>query len=415
MRIGVIELRGRLQHLGWAGGNRPKRMILILVLIAIALSGCDRSVEEEVGGPVSRTAFERWAVGGMEERGGIVLAAPPSSGAIGPGGLVAVADRAGSTILLLGLEGEPVRELGRRGFAPGEFRQLDKVGFAGDTLLWASDAGSRWITWYDLRRPDSLWTVQAPEEQVPSTHWTAKPSWVLDGGRLLGKPRRGVQSSGSEATPPIPVVAWSSEGELRVVDMVETVAPRSRRIRMANGLFSTTSQVLDGAPIIEVARGGKWFFVLDRTPASADSGLIRIARYDPDGLPIDRLEIPYRAEPMSDTVMGWIRGQAESMEEQLPPEMGIDAEAVLEATWLPERLPPVREVLADEEGFWIQREMTSPGLWERYDLTGNLLFDVRLPRTFRGLAGSPGAVLGWMMDTLYVPELRFLEIIAIDP
>ncbi|MDT8369845.1 MAG: hypothetical protein RQ745_11595 [Longimicrobiales bacterium] len=380
-------------------------------MIATALSGCDKSAGELTGGPDTREAIEIWKAGGLQELGDVIFASLPSSGAVAPNGLAAVADPGRARILLLGVDGTLERELGGRGFAPGEFQRLNRVGFVGDSLLWATDNGSSWITWYDLRYPDSLWTVSRAEEHVPSTPWSARAAWVLADGSVLGEARGGESASGTGETPAIPIVKWSVEGELQVLDIVENVAPRSRNVRMENGLFMGTRQAIEGTPIVGMARGGEWFFVVDRTPASEETGRMLVTRYSFDGREIDRVEISYRASRVDEAALESLRRQAEAFEEQLPPRMGIEAEDVLEATWIPDRLPPARDVLADESGFWVLREMTSPGLWQRYDLDGELLFDTVLPNGFRGLAGDADGLLGWLPDSLTVPELRWYEII----
>lgn len=403
-------------------GPRWGNVGLTLITGCLIATACDAGRNRAGAAPaLDAVVAEEWMAGGAGDAGGLALAYPPVSGAISSGGRIAILDRSRARAYLLAPGGDLIRQLGRSGSAPGEFRQPSELGFSGDSLLWVSDAGNPWITWFDLD-VDSVGTESSPLQQVPRTPWSAKGNWVLDEGAILGRPRGGGSATAVGDPPPMPIVLWpdGTRNGLQVVGMIESTIPRHREVRMGDGLrFANMSQALEGAPVLGVASGGRWFFVLDRTPAPGEVGEFGIVRYDPSGRIIDRLSIPYHSRPVDDRVRQWIEDQAQAYERQLPPTWGIEAEDIMEATWIPERLPPVRQVMADDEGFWILRErrFTLPersgpgrrpqGLWERYDLRGNLVSRLELPGKFQGLAGSPNGILGWHLDSLDVPVIRY--------
>jgi hypothetical protein len=313
-----------------------------------------------------------------------------------------VADRLGAVAFLLDVEGETELVLGSRGHGPGEFQRPDQTGFQGDSLLWISDSGPGRITW--LRLDGSVAsTTSRPREPIQRTPWMSWGRWALTGGRALG-----VGDAPQESPDhPRPVVVWDPEGDMTVVRYVEGGGPTSRRIQMRTGPFMTLDQpgILRGDPIVGVLPSGTSFFILDRAPAGASgTGSIRIERYTASGDLIGEIDIPYDPIPVGEEVRAWLVRQAEGYAPQLPPELGVSSAAIVEATWVPETLPPVQAALVDEDGFWLAREYGRGGpdrtRWERYDLRGTPRLYAELPRGFFGLAGAKDRILGWEVDSL---------------
>ncbi len=297
-------------------------------------------------------------------------------------------------------------QLDRRGSGPGEFQQPEQVGFLGDSLLWVFDRSLARVTLFDMDGR-VVETMLRPYQPIPKSRWSARGKWLLADGATLGRP------TSDGAADSIPLVMWDREGRQSVADWIPNHGPSLERIRTSEGLEIGFPPAFDARPIVNVESGGNWFYVLHRLPADSDVGTIRIQRYSTAGERMDSIVIPYRVRSMTDSLMGWVRGRAEALVDAYRTQGGrgsLTFEAVMEGTWIPQRLPPVREALADGEGLWLQREASEAGLWERYELGGNLVYSVRLPFNFRGLASAPGFVFGWLGDSMYVPELRLYRI-----
>ncbi len=376
-------------------------------LLSASCQGADDRGSAQAGRVLSLHAHEDWAVGGLGELGGVVFEAEPASAAIGPGGRVVVADRLGAKVLLIGGGGQLLGSWGRRGAGPGEFQAPVQVGFTPDSLFWVADSGLERISWLDLAGGVAE-TRSFPREPVPSSTWMARGRWVLNGGHVLGAP---TESSGDqrEAPRPLPLVVWDRERTLHVVGWVERRAPQGLRIPLASGFFSTSEQPLPGFPILGASPGGHWFFALQRDGAldRQGRGEIVITRYAPSGTELQRVGIAYQGQALDEETLGRLRRRAAFQAERIASRWGpIQGEEIFNAYWIPSHLPPVREALADEEGFWLQREVVRPGRWERYDLGGELCAVVMLPPGFRGLAATADRMVGIRTDSLGVHTLQ---------
>ncbi len=361
----------------------------------------------EEGRTLDLRASVAWAVGGLEELGGVVFESQPASAAFGPSGAVAAADRLGSQVLMLSAEGHLLRSVGRSGAGPGEFQGPVRVGFTGDSLLWVVDAQLSRISWFDLAGA-LVETRSLPGEAVPSSPWTAFGRWVLDGGRVLGYPSGPSSEERGEPPVPMPLVVWDRGEAMHVIGWVERRAPGSLRIPLASGFFVSSEQPIQGFPILGTAPRGQWFFVLQRDGVVDRNGrgMIVITRYTSSGTQVDRVEIPYEAQPTDDETLRNLRTRADFHAEQIRSRgRAVRGEDIFDGYWIPSHLPAVRAVLADEEGYWLQREAVFPGKWERYDLGGELCATATLPPGFQGLAGTSDRLVGIRTDSLGVHSL----------
>lgn len=359
-----------------------------------------------------------WQVGGASEAHDIVVGAPPQSGAIGPRGYSAVVDRSDATVILLDPEGGFAGSLGSSGPGPGEFQQPDESGFLEDGLLWVSDRTGR-ITVFG-QEGEIVTTISRPSAQVPGTPFSVRGKWRLAGGSVLGMGTTSQPHRGGEVMPR-PLMIWDPDGQLNVVTELHLQASLSRQIRMESGQVMTIAHPypLRSDPIIGMPVGGGWFFALERLPAdrTADEGIIRIRRFDSLGRLIADDTILYEPRPVGDSLHALLVQEAERMAAQLPPQLGVSSSAILEATWIPEHLPPVQQAFADVDGYWLVREWVpeSVTLWERYDLEAQLTGRLSLPKTFRGLAGTQHRLLGWELDALGVPLVQMYEVLQSPP
>lgn len=405
--------------------HQPTPVFLGVAAALHALGACEPPMPAGEAGP--EPAYEvavalAWVAGGLDDRGGLALHDAPHSGALRSDGLAAVVDRLGKEVFLLDPGGQVVAVVGSAGQGPGEFIDPHQVGFWGDSLLWVSDAMLGRITWFDTAGGVRA-TWPRPWESVPQSPWNARGNWVVGGASILGEvsPRSGLQE---DEMGPRPLVLWKEGEPLEVVDWLDISSPRGLQFKTDAGFpMGSRPQPIEGSPIVGLATGGRWYFVLDRTPASVPLGHIAITRYGASGSKEGVLTIAYRPRPVDDDVREWVRRSIEvsvqavaSRDLGLPARVGrLTMQSTMQSVWLPETLPPVLNALADDEGFWLQRERSYSqaservGTWERYDLNGRLLARVALPPGFRGLAALPERLLG-SVHVDGIPEVRSYEI-----
>lgn len=391
----------------WLRGRVAPLLALALTTLGAGCGGGSRSASKSAEqvprfeGRVQKV----WDAGGSDEKGRVALSYP-SSGAIGPGGRSAVVDRLRARPLLIDSLGRLLETLGTKGFGPGEFQNPSDIGFYEDSLIWVSDQALGRITW--LRLDGTLkGTSSVPREQIPRSPWIAYAKDILADRSILAEVRGGAGSELNHQLLPVPVALWNPQGTMHVIEWVNRTMPIDIQVPNARGLYTSSMQPIEGWPIVDMASDGRWFFVLDRTPAEQLQGVMHIARYDPAGRLLNRFVIHYRSRAVDERVMKWLRAYAAADQTGLKgTPAAVRARDVMAALWIPKRLPPVRQALADSLGFWMERELTEPGVWERYDLNGQLLARIKLPDGFRGLACTRSILLGYTRDSLSAPVLE---------
>ena len=337
-----------------------------------------------------------WTAGGHADVGGLIVS-DVHAGALARDRLVIVAESGrlatGATGLvhLLDTRGEHLATIGRRGRGPGEYESIAGVGFGPDSLLWVTDPVLGRINWFS-RSGEFIKADHRPRERARGSPWYFYPHVPLANGAILAS------AAGVEDADSIPVALWTADGDLRMLPAAALHSPRS--LRIGSGV---TSQLLSANPLIGAEPEGDWFFVLDRAPAADRNGRIAIDRYDSMGSHLGRTEIPYAARAVDAAVTDWLEGWARAYGEALP---AVRPQDVLASLWIPDNLPPVQQAVADARGYWLRRERTVEGLWQRYDLTGNLLVNVALPRELQALAADDSTILGWERDSLLTPVIR---------
>lgn len=392
------------------------------LLVAVTFcAGCDVHAapeEESFRDPEPQfdaRVAEVWAVGGVEERGGVLFESGHlRDGAIGPDGSTALVDFLAGSVWFFGPSADQHQKLGRRGSGPGEFQRPDQAEFDGDSVLWVSDMGLSRITWFDVADLKPIKTATQSWEPVPDVTWSARGSLPLKEGAVFGTVTSANQTS-SSGRDSFPLVHWDQNGTLNVAGWAERSAPPRERVRTAGGLEVSVPQLVNSYPIPGIASSGNWFFVLERAPPTGSESKIEIQRYAPGGDLIDVIEIGYEPVELTDTFAALAAEKASGLAQlyrKNAPQFGeLDAAEVEEAMWIPEFHPPVQEVFADSQGFWLEREAEREMAWERYDLDGRLLARVKLPESVTSiLAADATGFVGYGLDSLDVPIARKFEV-----
>jgi hypothetical protein len=403
----------------------PRLAVLVLLGTATILSSCEgRSAPppaESLIRDLEAALLPLWSSGGPDEVGGLAMVAQPWSGTIADDGSSAVVDRMGRRVIILTPDGEVRMVIGRDGDGPGEFRDPRFTGMWGDTLIWVSDASTGRLSVFSIDGTLAH-TLTRQWEPIPETSWSVQGRWLMQEGAVVGAPT-GPREARDGIFPPLPLALWDYEGTLGVVDWLPTAGPTALQIVTPAGPPIGGSQPINASPLVGVDRSGRWLFSLDRSPAVKGSEIdsIIIQRRDGRGRRIGRIAIPYHPKESGNAVEEWLSRQgewrSEALNEHLPPNLGrITPDDVKAAIWIPESLPPVQEVLADELGFWLQREAgfplrsDRPNRWERYDLEGGLLAWVDLPDGLSGIAAREDMIVGFRVGDLGIVELHAFEV-----
>lgn len=376
--------------------HRPRGRAVVAGVVASSLlaAACESPPSAREADVGIDTATDLWSAGGSSDVGGLALQYPrPTDAAIGPDGSTVVID--GEVLFLLGADGRMKRRVTRAGSGPGDAQRPEHVGFSGDSLFWMSDPPLERISWFDLNG-DYVTSISRPRQQILGTPWSGRPAWMLDQGGVLAK----VGSGGIVTRLPRPLAVWRSSGEMVVIDSLATsAAARAAPTNLGVPIF--IEPFLHGEPIVDISPDGKWFFALDRTPAETAAAEFVIRRYNAKGHSLAEVRVPYASLPVTDSLRRAALQYAEAFATRYPKVSGeLDAKAVADALWIPDRLPPVERAVADIDGFWIQRAGYIAQAWEKLDLQGRVQRRLRLPRNVYLLAVRGDEMIGSTLDSL---------------
>lgn len=355
--------------------------------------------------------------------------------AIGPDSALYVAQAMEPSVTVFSLDGQVLRRIGRAGRGPGDFELLARgVGWIGDTL-WVADLNRIQLFTTDERVPAQV--IQF-SRSVPEEGSRLGPGRMLADGTLIGRRRTtdGRAWSSRGENPGLALRRLSRSGEvLDTIAIVEWPGNAIEHERDAR-LFPGQHPLRDLAPI-----GLREYLTALKPDGSA---VVRIGKVDEDATPptFDLLVISIRGDTLlhrsveyeprevtsamerrlADEYAGWRAG------DYSPASWGPRlTESTLERRrraarrvfWVPERLPPVRQVVAGTDGtIWLLREMREDRVdtWEIYDSDGTLEGTVEIahgrsslvpwdPRFAVALAGRD-EVWGATYDDFGVPYIH---------
>ncbi len=310
--------------------------------------------------------------------------------AIGPDSALYVAQAMVPAVTVFSLDGQVLRRIGRAGQGPGEMQLAAvAVGWVGDTL-WIADVNRIQLFTTDERRPEQIIQFSRGILEEGST---LTPGRMLADGTLIGRRRMtdGLALSSRGANPGLALRRLSRSGE--VLDTIATVEWPGNAVEneMDGGLFPGTHPLRDLPPL-----GLREYLTAVKPDGSA---VVRIGRVHEDATPptFDLLVISIRGDTLLHRSVEYEpREVTRAMERRLEdeyagwragdyyPSSGLQlTETTLERRrraarrvfWVPEYLPPVRQVVAGTDGtIWLLREMREDrvDVWEVYDSSGTL-------------------------------------------
>ena len=291
-------------------------------------------------------------------------------------------------VTVFSLDGQLLRRIGRAGQGPGEMQLAARaVGWIGDTL-WVADFNRIQLFTTDERRPEQI--IQF-SRSVPEEGSLLTPGRMLADGTLLGRRRitdgRALSSRGE--SPGLALRRLSRSGE--ILDTIATIEwpgngiEHERDARLFPGRHPLrdlpplglgeylTAVTPDGSAVVRIGEVHK-----DATPPTfdllvisvrGDTLLQRSVEYEPrevSGAMERRLEEEYA---------GWRAGEYTRRSELTETTLERRRRAARGVFWVPEHLPPVRQVVAGTDGtIWLLREMREDrvDVWEVYDSSGTL-------------------------------------------
>ena len=304
--------------------------------------------------------------------------------AIGPDSALYVAQAMVPAVTVFSLDGRVVGRIGRAGRGPGDLEVSARgVGWMGDTL-WVADLNRIQLFNADERAPEQViqFSTGVPEEGS-----RLSPGHMLADGNLIGRRRitdgRALSSRGEN--PGLALRRLSRSGE--VLDTIATVEWPGNAIEHERDarLFPGEHPLSDLPPL----GLGEY-----RTALKPDgSAVVKIGKVQEDATPpaFDLLVISIHGDTLLHRSVKYEpREVTRAMERRLADEYARQRagdhrpsspafertrRAALSVFWVPEYLPPVRQVVAGTDGtIWLLREMREDrvDIWEIYDSDGTL-------------------------------------------
>lgn len=299
--------------------------------------------------------------------------------------LIAVLQSWAGRVTIVAGSGEMVEVFGSRGLAREQFGYPEAMGWRGDSL-WVWDRSKSRVTWH---------TVDGRvlgEQRFEETYFGAS-EWFSHGGRAMrngafllepslksGRARPSLGGTG------MPVGIRMADGSVRTPAWVPFAGPWSVDVAATGGRTAHTFPPFDTRPLMEVAPSGTWLIAVDRLPASSASGdslgQLRVLRFDEHGDSLPTMVRMYRPIRVGQFVIDSLEARyhrwADPQDD--PP---FSLAAYLEATWLPDNLPPVDQALPFDEGVWLRREpYLTAQRWQRISFNGGEDASVLLPTSF---------------------------------
>jgi hypothetical protein len=328
--------------------------------------------------------------------------------AVGPGGEIYVAQPQEKLIRQYDARGTFLRAIGRAGSGPGEFQDLDRIGWKGDTL-WAADRNQYRVNFF-TRTGRALGTAGRGSPVVPGSGRPTPPSAALIDGSMLGWPTpttSGVQA-GSVRT--LPLLRMNRAGAIQGGFGTVEVLGAFESIRRARLVMNLTLPVPFNS-LWDVAPNGSSVVVVHRgTAESADRSTFRVASYRASGSAVfDRVyyytprTIPAASrdsihEMLADQFVrtGFVQAQAQARS------------FARDSVFLPRFQPPVSDVAVGRDGtIWLGRERLGVRSVEYLVLgpDGGILASVAAPPGLRILQAQRDMVWGVESDEFDVPYI----------
>jgi hypothetical protein len=406
-------------------GYQPSRVLdgLIAVAVVAAVCGCAGSeggapvvVRDSAGVQIAENLRPAWRGGSgwtLSERPTLQIGVTDGpmeyqftdiQGALRlPGGGFVVADGGSHEIRFFASDGSFLTATGRRGDAPGEYRQITDLGYGPGDSVWVYDFGTRRFTVLttvgELVRTTNLGGALSAVGAVgrfPAGSFIVREYW--GSGTHSGAVRSGLSRD------PAAVATYSADGaELDTVGLFPGrevyIGSEDGRAVMSAPLYARNASVaLSGD---ELYVGDQERFEIGLYTASGE--LRRLVRLLGVDLRVTQDDID--------------RAVAERLAGQ-PPERHAMLRAHLGAMDVPETRPAYGRMLVDSEGnLWVAKYSSfpvQPASWRVIDSGGGLLGAVQVPERFHVHQIGEDWILGVWRDEFGVEYVRLHALVKAD-
>lgn len=277
---------------------------------------------------------------------------------IGPGGEVFVIDADASRVAVFDSTGAFLRDFGREGAGPAEFRKMVIAGFSADTL-WVFDAPRAKIVRFDPAG-DFVRSEIVDDPDGPVLPLSVSPAHLLGVGA----------TSFVDDSAKVVVVNDTS-----VATLMSVHRPAARlRIEVAD-VHGTASHEFHDGELVVASPDGNVVYAIERPFAQRPStGEFRVTRFSRRGERLWKRSYRYDPLPVAEYHLKSIVDDMTWRFTQLPMLRGREAavrNAVVEALPVPEYAPAVWSAVAANDGsLWLER-IRAEGAWRWIVLDAN--------------------------------------------
>ena len=318
--------------------------------------------------------------------------------ALGPSGMIAVADGQFLSISLFAADGNLVATIGRQGDGPGEFSSIGSLVSDPEGRLFAFDNGhqrmSEWTFEGDFVR-DTRLTRQGSDRSV------ARVGRFGDGRWFAGEFERVVAAQANSVVQDTVGFFELADG---VLGEVLTRVPGGITTQIELGGQSMGRGVL----LSPRSLGVVWGRCL--LAGTSDTPVLRLV--DSTGGEVGEVNLMVEVEPgREEHRSDWITAMLAMVGDMAGPQERMMLETLAEATPMAERVPFAGDLLVDDLGYiWALRyELPEGGAgteWRVFTETGSSAGTVVLPERFHAVGISADTILGVFTDELGRQDVR---------
>jgi len=387
--------------------SRPART---LFLLAASLAGLHAPAAAAQRGAPRWTAVRDLAIGGAD-------AARPlsevSDVAVGADGRIYVVQPAEQTVRVFAADGRFVRNVGRRGSGPGEFRSPRDAGWRGDTLVVADP--------YRVRASGFLADGRLAFTLPFVGLGGFLPRALLADGRVLGStPLRSEDVAGGRTRfEELRVTAREARGSVLFARLELRHHTAHVHLEPAgHPVDSYFAQPFSDADLYDVAPAGGGVVVLSRPAPAEARGTFTVTRYEPNGRARRLATVRYIPETLRPSVVADTVARYVAMFDAVPELHALGTgrlrAAVVRALHVPPTVPAALAVLAGRDGTtWVLRGRSGAAArWMVFDANGRLLAVAELPPALALYAADRSHVWGVMVDADEVPSVLRYRLVA---
>lgn len=387
---------------------------LMTVFVAVACSG---ATADETSAPPVVQAEQTLRIGSVDDTASALTSVREI--VVGRDGRIFSLHPQEHAVRIHDVNGRLLRRFGREGSGPGEFESPSRIGLRGDTL-WVFDHGTYRFTLFDSA--GALIESRAIPIDVRSEN--PRPRGMLHDGTMWGSPPYFSEAVATGELTRGLDVRLDASGRVSDTLIEYSIAQTSWRLHdpsTPGGIRRFSEQPFNATEMVVVSEHRPEIVIVERPIATTHSrGEFRVTKRALDGDTIYSRAFAYEPAPVPaklvDSLIDWFVSPPSG----LPPRMaaswpapGRREELARASLFLPEYLPPVKEVVVGRDGaIWIQRHGAAGATreWWVVDEDGRAVASVMLPAGLRVLAAERDRVWGTETDELDVPYIVRYEV-----